>query len=252
MRKAVAVTAITAFALVGCQSMDESQKQTAKTTGIGAAAGAAVGAIAGGSDNRGRGAAIGAAVGALGGYAWSQRMENQRRQAEAATQGTGAQVEKTPDNRIRVVVPDNISFDSGRADIKPGFRSMLDQFAQSLTQNPQTMVQIIGHTDSTGDDCIQPESVARTSARHAGLSCDARRVDEPHRGGRPGRARAGRHQRFRGRPRTQPSRRDLSAGERRLAHWGRGTCLATSGLPDCQGRQPMRAPRWHKATTSAE
>jgi outer membrane protein OmpA-like peptidoglycan-associated protein len=152
MRKAVAVTAITAFALVGCQSMDESQKQTAKTTGIGAAAGAAVGAIAGGSDNRGRGAAIGAAVGALGGYAWSQRMENQRRQAEAATEGTGAQVEKTPDNRIRVVVPDNISFDSGRADIKPGFRSMLDQFAQSLTQNPQTMVQIIGHTDSTGDD----------------------------------------------------------------------------------------------------
>jgi len=154
MRKAVAVTAITAFALVGCQSMDESQKQTAKTTGIGAAAGAAVGAIAGGSDNRGRGAAIGAAVGALGGYAWSQRMENQRRQAEAATQGTGAQVEKTPDNRIRVVVPDNISFDSSRADIKPGFRSMLDQFAQSLTQNPQTTVQIIGHTDSTGDDAF--------------------------------------------------------------------------------------------------
>lgn len=154
MRKAVAVTAITAFALAGCQSMDESQKQTAKTTGIGAAAGAAVGAIAGGSDNRGRGAAIGAAVGALGGYAWSQRMENQRRQVEAATQGTGAQVEKTPDNRIRVVVPDNISFDSGRADIKPGFRSMLDQFAQSLTQNPQTTVQIIGHTDSTGDDAF--------------------------------------------------------------------------------------------------
>lgn len=154
MRKAVAVTAIAAFALAGCQSMDESQKQTAKTTGIGAAAGAAVGAIAGGSDNRGRGAAIGAAVGALGGYAWSQRMENQRRQVEAATQGTGAQVEKTPDNRIRVVVPDNISFDSGRADIKPGFRSMLDQFAQSLTQNPQTTVQIIGHTDSTGDDAF--------------------------------------------------------------------------------------------------
>ncbi|MBS1133418.1 MAG: OmpA/MotB domain protein [Burkholderiaceae bacterium] len=154
MRKAVAGTAIAVLALVGCQSMDESQKETAKTTGIGAAAGAAVGAIAGGSDNRGRGAAIGAAVGALGGYAWSQRMENQRRQAEAATQGTGAQVEKTADNRIRVVVPDNISFDSGRADIKPGFRSMLDQFAQSLTQNPQTTVQIIGHTDSTGDDAF--------------------------------------------------------------------------------------------------
>ena len=152
MRKTIAVAAATLFTLGGCQSMDESQQRTAKTTGIGAAAGAAVGAIAGGSDNRGRGAAIGAAVGALGGYAWSQRMENQRREIESATQGTGIEVAKTQDNRLRITVPDNISFDSGRADIKPGFRTMLDRFAQSLQENPQTLVQIIGHTDSTGDD----------------------------------------------------------------------------------------------------
>lgn len=151
MRKTIAVAAAI-FTLGGCQSMDESQQCTAKTTGIGAAAGAAVGAIAGGSDNRGRGAAIGAAVGALGGYAWSQRMENQRRQIESATQGTGIEVAKTQDNRLRITVPDNISFDSGRADIKPGFRTVLDRFAQSLQENPQTLVQIIGHTDSTGDD----------------------------------------------------------------------------------------------------
>jgi outer membrane protein OmpA-like peptidoglycan-associated protein len=132
--------------------MDESQQRTAKSTGIGAAAGAAVGAVAGGSDNRGRGAAIGAAVGALGGYAWNQRMENQRRQLESATQGTGVQVEKTADNRIRVVVPDNISFDTGRADIKPAFRPVLDQFSQSLAANPGALVQIVGHTDAIGTD----------------------------------------------------------------------------------------------------
>lgn len=152
MRRAPLVVALAAATLLGCQSMDASQQRTAKTTGIGAAAGAAVGAIAGGSDNRGRGAAIGAAVGALGGYAWSQRMENQRRQLETATQGTGVQVEKTADNRIKVVVPDNISFDTGRADIKPAFRPVLDQFAQSMAANPSATVQIVGHTDATGSD----------------------------------------------------------------------------------------------------
>jgi outer membrane protein OmpA-like peptidoglycan-associated protein len=152
MRKALAIIAVSSTALSACQSMDESQQRTAKSTGIGAAAGAAIGAVAGGSDHRAGGAAIGAAVGALGGYAWNQRMENQRKQIETATQGTGIEVAKTQDNRLRIVVPDNISFDTGRAVIKPDFRSMLDRFAQSLSENPQTLVQIVGHTDSTGND----------------------------------------------------------------------------------------------------
>jgi outer membrane protein OmpA-like peptidoglycan-associated protein len=151
IRRAVIPAACAALALVaGCQSMEPSQQRTARDTGIGAAAGAAIGAVAGGSDNRGRGAAIGAAVGALGGYAWNQRMENQRRLLEQSTQGTGVQVEKTADNRIRVVVPDAISFDTGRADIKPSFRPVLDNFAQTMAANPGATVQIVGHTDSTG------------------------------------------------------------------------------------------------------
>jgi outer membrane protein OmpA-like peptidoglycan-associated protein len=132
--------------------MDESQQQTAKTTGIGAAAGAAVGAIAGGSEHRGRGAAIGAAVGALGGYVWSQHMERQKKQIETATQGTGVEVQQTQDNRLKVLIPGDISFDPGRADIKPNFRPVLDQFAQSMVQNPGSVIQIIGHTDASGND----------------------------------------------------------------------------------------------------
>ena len=152
MRKAIAIAAAAMFALSACSSMDESQQRTAKTTGIGAAAGAAVGAIAGGSDHRGTGAAVGAAIGALGGYVWSQRMESQRKQIETATQGTGVEVQKTQDNRLKVMIPGDISFDPGRADIKPNFRPVLDQFAQSLVQNPATVIQIIGHTDATGND----------------------------------------------------------------------------------------------------
>lgn len=148
MRTAIAFTAAAVFALSACSSMDESQRKTAQTTGIGAAAGAAVGAIAGGS----RGAAIGAAVGGLGGYVWSQHMENQRKQLETSTQGTGVEVQKTQDNRLKVMIPGDLSFDPGRADIKPNFRPVLDQFAQSLVQNPASVIQIVGHTDATGND----------------------------------------------------------------------------------------------------
>ncbi|HET9025599.1 MAG TPA: OmpA family protein [Burkholderiaceae bacterium] len=152
MGKVIACTAAAVFALSACSSMDESQQRTAKTTGMGAAAGAAVGAIAGGSDHRGTGAAIGAAIGALGGYVWSQRMENQRKDIETATQGTGVEVQKTQDNRLKVMIPGDISFDPGRADIKPNFRPVLDQFAQSLVQNPGSVIQIVGHTDASGND----------------------------------------------------------------------------------------------------
>lgn len=146
--RTLALVLTTVFALSACSSMDESQRKTAQTTGIGAAAGAAVGAIAGGS----RGAAIGAAVGGLGGYAWSQHMENQRKQLETATQGTGVEVQKTEDNRLRMMIPGDISFAPGRADIQPGVRPVLDQFAQSVVQNPGSVIQIVGHTDATGDD----------------------------------------------------------------------------------------------------
>jgi outer membrane protein OmpA-like peptidoglycan-associated protein len=148
MRRAIACTTAALFALSACSSMDESQRKTAQTTGIGAAAGAAVGAIAGGS----RGAAIGAAVGGLGGYVWSQHMENQRKQIETSTQGTGVEVQKTADNRLKVMIPGDLSFDPGRADIKPNFRPVLDQFASSLVQNPASVIQIIGHTDASGND----------------------------------------------------------------------------------------------------
>jgi len=165
MRKIIAVAALAAFTLGACESMDESQKRTAKSTGIGAGVGAAAGAIIGGSDHRAGGAAIGAAVGALGGYVWNQRMENQRKQIEQQTQGTGVEVTRTADNRLQINIPSDISFDSGQAAIKPNFRPVLDNFAQSLQQNPSTTVTIVGHTDSTGSPAVnEPLSLQRADA----------------------------------------------------------------------------------------
>ncbi len=171
MRKIIAVTASAVLAmstLGGCETMDEGQRRTATGAGVGAAAGAAIGAI-GNDSNRGRGAAagaaIGAAVGALGGYVWNKRMESQQKQIQQATQGTGVEVTRTADNRLQIVIPGDIAFDSGQAVIRPNFRTSLDNFAQSLQQNPSTTVSIIGHTDSTGSPAVnEPLSLQRADA----------------------------------------------------------------------------------------
>ena len=114
--------------------------------------------------NTAAGAAIGAGVGAIGGYVWTQRMEDQRKKMEAATQGTGIDVVKTEDNQLKINVPSDISFDVGRADIKANFATVLDGFAQGLVANPQSRVRIVGHTDSTGSDAINdPLSVNRAT-----------------------------------------------------------------------------------------
>ena len=171
MRKIMALTAsavLATFTLGACESMDDQQRRTATGAGIGAAAGAAIGAI-GNDSNRGRGAAagaaIGAAAGALGGYVWNKRMEDQQKQIQQQTQGTGVEVTRTADNRLQINIPGDIAFDSGQAAIRPNFRSALDNFAQSLQQNPSTTVTIVGHTDSTGSPAVnEPLSLQRADA----------------------------------------------------------------------------------------
>ena len=175
----------------GCASMDDTQRRTATGAAIGTAAGAAIGAATAGG-NRGRstatGAAIGAAAGAAGGYIWSRRMEEQKRAMEHATQGTGIAVSQTADNQLKLDVPSDVSFDTGRADIRPNFRPVLDRFAQSLMANPSATVRVIGHTDSTGSDAINgPLSVNRAQSTRdylVGRGVNANRIAIDGRGAR--------------------------------------------------------------------
>ena len=154
-----------AIGLAGCANMTETQKTTAKGAGIGAATGAVLGAVAGGGKGAVIGAAVGTGVGALAGNVWSHKMEAQKREMEAATAGTGVAVTKTEDNRLKLEIPSDISFDTGRADIKANFRPILDKFATGLQSNPAARVTIIGHTDSTGSDAVNdPLSVNRAAS----------------------------------------------------------------------------------------
>ena len=153
------ILAATAAAVVmtGCANMTETQRNTAIGAGVGAAAGGLIG--------DGRGAAVGAGVGALGGYAWSKYMENKRQQMQQATAGTGVEVTQTPDNQLKLHIPNDLSFDTNRADLQPRLRPILDQFAQGLGQQPGLEVFIVGHADASGTDAINdPLSLARANS----------------------------------------------------------------------------------------
>jgi outer membrane protein OmpA-like peptidoglycan-associated protein len=159
------ITIAVALTLGGCANMTETQKGTAKGAAIGAGAGAVVGAVAGGSKGAAIGAGVGAGVGAIAGNVWSKKMEAQKQEMEQATAGTGVGVSQTADNRLKLDIPSDISFDTGRSDIKANFAPILDKFAASLNENPSTLVTIIGHTDSTGTDAINnPLSVNRAAS----------------------------------------------------------------------------------------
>ena len=185
MKRIVLAGCAAAYLLAGCADMNESQKSTATNTGIGAGVGALAGAAIGHATGHSAGtsAAVGALAGAAGGYMWSQRMENQKRQMEAATRGTGVAVTQTPNNELKLAIPSDVSFDVGRAVIKPNFSPILDQFAQGLRNNPNAEVRIIGHTDNTGTDSINdPLSIQRAAATRdylvaRGVSATAFKID---------------------------------------------------------------------------
>lgn len=178
-RAGIACAAL-ALGLGGCANMTDTQRGTA----VGAGVGAGVGAIVG----KGTGAAIGAGVGALGGYIWSNHMEKKKAEMERATVGTGVSVTQTADNQLRLDIPSDISFDTGRADIRPSLRPILDQFASGLRDQPNSEVRIIGHTDSTGSDAINnPLSEQRAASARDYLTSrgvDFRRIVTAGRGAR--------------------------------------------------------------------
>ena len=162
VRATVCAVAIVSVAS-GCENLSPREKGTAVGAGAGAAGGAAIGAVAGG--RAGTGALIGGAVGAIAGNLWSKRQEDRRIALEQATRGTNVEVSRTPDNQLKLNVPNDISFDTNSYAIKPQLRNVLDPFAQSLAGDPNALVTVVGHTDSTGSPAVNnPLSVERAQS----------------------------------------------------------------------------------------
>ncbi len=188
MRTLIITATAATLMLSGCANMSETERGTAQGAGIGAGIGAILGVATGGRTHAAGGAALGGVIGAVAGNVWSSRMENQRRQMEQATQGTGVQVSQTADNRLKLEIPSDISFATGRSDINSSFRPILDRFASGLLENPAATVTIIGHTDSTGSDAINNplsfDRASRTRDYLAGRGVQPQRIYVDGRGSR--------------------------------------------------------------------
>ena len=152
----VASMAVTAS---GCKTLDaftgeEKTSSTAKGAGIGAAIGAVVGYVtAKDKDRRDRKKAIlaGAAIGAAGGAAVGNYMDRQEAELREQLEGTGVSVTRNGDDLI-LNMPGNITFETGKYNLKASFEQVLDSVVLVLNEFSQTLIESAGHTDSVGSD----------------------------------------------------------------------------------------------------
>ena len=151
------VLAMTVFAVFAsaCETLDPytREEKTSKATKgalIGAAAGAVVGLISGDDAvERRQRALIGAGVGALAGGAIGNYQDRQEAQLRAELEGTGVSVTRIGDN-ITLNMPGNVTFATDSSDLSPAFFDVLNSVAKVLEEFNQTVVEVAGHTDSTG------------------------------------------------------------------------------------------------------
>ena len=157
--------------LSGCESMDNfannpDLQKTRQGTAIGAAGGAAIGLIAGGGW---KGALIGAGVGALAGGMVGNYQDKQEAKLRAQMSGTGVEVVRMGDN-LTLNMPGNVTFALNSSKLNPQFDAVLDKLATTLLEYNQTVIQIAGHTDSTGShDYNMKLSLARAESVKAYL-----------------------------------------------------------------------------------
>lgn len=153
MRASRITAGMAAIALMaGCATMDQmgTGGRTATGAGVGAAAGAGLGALIGDSSKAAMiGAGIGAVAGGIAGYNWSG-VKNDVQKSGASD--LGIDVTEMPDGTLRVNIPSNVSFDTGKYALKPALLPVLDSVARALVQHPELRAKSIGHTDSTGSD----------------------------------------------------------------------------------------------------
>ncbi len=157
MKHAIIALTTATFALAACTTNPFSGDQQISNTAVGAGTGAAVGAAAGAllgattSLNTRKAALIGAGIGAIGGGGVGVYMDNQEAQLRKRLASSGVSVTRVGD-RIVLNMPSNVTFDSDQAAIKPQFYDTLNSVALVFNEYDKTLIDVVGHTDSSGAD----------------------------------------------------------------------------------------------------
>lgn len=151
-----AASAISVLALSACTNPDTmANNNDFNKTKTGAAIGAAAGAVAGlisgdNSKERRQNALKGAVIGAAGGAAIGNSLDRQAADLRADLGDDRVQITNTGD-RLIVNMPQDILFATDSAVLRSDLQRSLQAVAGNLQAYPNSTVQVLGHTDSTGD-----------------------------------------------------------------------------------------------------
>lgn len=160
---AAAISLVTVSACVTDPNTGERKISRTAIGGVGGAGlGYLLGSVIGGKTARIVGAGIGGVAGGVVGY----QMDKQIKELKEQTAGSGIDVSQQGDG-ILVNLPD-VTFAVDSTAISPAFQANLDKVAQSMVQYPNSLIDVYGHTDSTGSDAYnmdlskrRADSVAR-------------------------------------------------------------------------------------------
>jgi outer membrane protein OmpA-like peptidoglycan-associated protein len=160
--KKFTIPLITCLALSACSTFDpytgeKKVTNTAKGAGIGAGVAAVAAYLANKNEDdiskRNRrilkAATGGAAIGGGIGY----YMDTQEAELRKQLRGSGVSVEREGNN-INLIMPGNITFPSGNANIDQSFLSVLDSVVLVLQEFNKTLIVVAGHTDSSGSNAL--------------------------------------------------------------------------------------------------
>jgi outer membrane protein OmpA-like peptidoglycan-associated protein len=144
--------AVSLLGLGACVTDPNTGERHVSRTAIGAAGGAGLGYLLGDLIGGKTARIVGAGIGGVAGGVIGNRMDQQIKELDEATEGTGVDVSKTPDGESILVNLPDVTFATDSAVISPSFRAALDEVAESLLKYPDSLVDVMGHTDSTGSE----------------------------------------------------------------------------------------------------
>ncbi len=160
------LAAVSLLTVSACVTDPNTGERKVSRTVLGGVGGAVVGGLLGGVIGGKTGRIIGAVGGAAAGGYVGYRMDQQIKELREQTAGSGVDVTEVDGGEaIMVNLPDGVTFTTGSYTISPGFRTLLDRVSVSLTQYPNSLVDVYGHTDTVGSsDSNQRLSEQRAQA----------------------------------------------------------------------------------------